>query len=175
MQICLLLSRLNTCSKKNSTEHSMNSDGPSFVHRRSAVEGEWMSGYCETGAQANKPHLHEMLMTRRGWPLPLPPSSEGTRWAELPSPGSWWNELTTRSFDTASIQFETSCSIEQVSAPRLPWTVHVFPISRKKNRCSSLDELGLFGWANGIAVCINLDVLLEIDKWSDQYKVKAVD
>jgi len=28
---------------------------------------------------------------------------------------------------------------------------------------------------NGIAVCINIDVFLEIDQWSTQYKVKAVD
>ena len=42
-----------------------------FIKIRMQTKGEWMSAYCKTGAQANKPHLHEMLMrhTPRGWPF----------------------------------------------------------------------------------------------------------
>ena len=39
--------------------------------RMTRIQGEWMSGYCKTGAQANKPHFHKMVMrhTPRGWPF----------------------------------------------------------------------------------------------------------
>ena len=39
--------------------------------RMTHIKGEWMSGYRKTGAQAIKPHFHEMLMrhTPRGWPF----------------------------------------------------------------------------------------------------------
>ena len=35
--------------------------------RMAHTKGEWTSGYCKTGAQANKPHFHEMLMRQTPW------------------------------------------------------------------------------------------------------------
>jgi hypothetical protein len=88
--------------------------------------------YCKTGAQANKPHFHEMLMRHTWMTLYLP-----FQWAHgvISHVSISWRlvkRAENRSLDTAAVQCETSYPIVNIStvATRLLWTVDFFPISR---------------------------------------------
>ena len=64
--------------------------------------------------------------------------------AELPSPGSWWNELKTRSFDAASSQCESSHPIVHIESLLAEITFRQGGFSGQ-----------LFGWANCLQGKVN--------------------
>jgi hypothetical protein len=116
-----------------------------------------MSGYCKTGAQANKPHFHEMLM-RHTPDDPLPPISEGTWGHQMSGVAISWL-LVKRAKDAILRRINNSVRNELCEWPHLKysgrgfWTVDVFCISIDRAR----EWMVYLGY--GIAVSLNFKMM----------------
>ena len=113
------------------------------------TKGEWTSGFCKTGAQANKPHLHEMSMrhTPRWWPFtPPPPPHFSEHMGSSDGPcylGKW--QL---SQDWLLVKRAKDTILRHSSKPVWNEPSDCSRFKYPQRSLSGLSAFGLYGWAN---------------------------